>query len=112
MDGSRSNWAENLLRIAAHTQVVHHIPGRIRLRILPSALKLVRGMDVDKTLGALPGIKGVRINAVVGSVVLEYDSSKLPYNLWEQLRQLRKKPQLEGDLRELLKRLGQENSRA
>lgn len=106
MNGSRSEVVESLLRIAPHTVVVHHIPGRIRLRVLPSGLNVVRGVDVDSVIGSLPGIKGVRINATVGSVVVEYDSGKLPYSFWENMRQLRHKPQLAERLRESLQGLG------
>ena len=109
MDRSRPDLVENLLRIAPHTEVVHHIPGRIRLRILASGLNIVRGIDVEVVIGSLPGIKGVRINAIVGSVVVEYDSGKLPYSFWENMRQLRKTPQLADQLRERLQCLGLEN---
>lgn len=108
MEEPRPNLLENLLRIAPHTEVVHHIPGRIRLRVLLSGLNVVKGIDLEGMIGVLPGIKGVRINAIVGSVVIQYDSEKLPYSFWEQLRQVREKPQLVEQLREHLQcpRLG------
>ncbi len=105
MDGSGTNLMESLLGIAPHTEVVHHIPGRIRLRIMPSGLKAVRGMNFDSIIGALPGIESVRINAIVGSTVVKYDSGKLPYSFWEEMRQLRTKPQLAEQLREHLRNL-------
>jgi hypothetical protein len=109
MDGSRSNLIESLLRIAPHTEVLHHIPGRIRLRVLPSGLNVVRGIDIDGVIGVLPGIKGVRVNAIVGSVVVEYDSGELPYSFWENMRKLRKNPQFAEQMREHLQRLGLES---
>jgi len=108
MDGHRTDLMESLLTIAPHTEVVHHIPGRIRLRIMPSGLKVVRGMDFDSVIGALPGIESVRINAIVGSAVIKYDSGKLPYSFWEEMKQLRKKPHLVEQLKVHLNSLGLE----
>ena len=105
MDGSGSDLVENLMCIAPHTEVAHHIPGRIRLRILASGLSVVRRIDVRSVIGALPGIKSIRVNALAGSVVIEYDTGKLPFTLWESMLQLRNKPHLADQIREHLQSL-------
>jgi hypothetical protein len=99
---------DDLVFLAPHTEVAHHIPGRIRLRILPSGLTIVRRTNLQDILGNIPGIKRMRINSIVGSVVIEYDSTRLPYTFWESLNELRKKPELAADVIERLKSLWEE----
>ncbi len=94
---------ENLLLLARHTEVVHHIPGRIRVRVLPSALKALRETDIRSSLDSVPGVISLRVNAVVGSVVIEYDRSRLSFDFWENLRLLKKKPELAAEIKERLK---------
>ena len=109
MGGSGSNLVDDLMTIAPHTEVAHHIPGRIRLRILASGLDVVRRIDVGGAIGALPGIKSIRVNPLVGSVVIEYDTGKLPYGLWENIRKLRTEPQIAEQIREQLQSLSAGN---
>ncbi|MHC1743837.1 MAG: HMA2 domain-containing protein [Syntrophobacteraceae bacterium] len=78
MDRIDSQVVDNLLLLAPHTEIVHHIPGRIRLRVARSGIQLATRIDVQALLRAIPGILQVRVNPVVGSVVVDYDSQKLP----------------------------------
>lgn len=89
---------KSLLHLANHFDVVHHIPGRIRIRFLPSAIKAIRESDVTNLTESLPGLLNVRVNLVVGSVVIEYDGRMLPYELWENIGKLRKRPDLASDI--------------
>jgi hypothetical protein len=75
----------DLLLLARHTNIVHHIPGRIRLRLLPSVVKVAGGMDLDHLMNCLPGIIKTRVNTIVGSVVIEYDHKQLSPELWESM---------------------------
>ncbi len=85
MTDSVSETIRSLVLLTAHTTIVHHIPGRIRIRVLPSGVAIARRIDFDKVRAHLTGILGVRVNPVVGSVVIEYDSNRLSPKLWEDL---------------------------
>ncbi len=54
-------------------QVLHRLPGRLRLR-----LEKLRGNDalasvVSSRLAVVPGIRSVEVNPLTGSVLLQYD---------------------------------------
>ena len=93
---------DSLLLLARHTEVVHHIAGRIRVRLLPSALKTVRESNLQESINSIPGVLKLRVNPIMGSVVIEYDQKKLPFDLWESLRNLKKNPELFSKIRERL----------
>ncbi|MCU0589680.1 MAG: hypothetical protein MUF52_16215 [Syntrophobacteraceae bacterium] len=92
----------DLLLLAPHTEIVHHIPGRIRLRLGKSGLGVLARTDVETLLRHVPGIRSLRVNRLVGSLTLEYDESRLPHGLWERLAALRERPDLRGEVEEWL----------
>jgi hypothetical protein len=96
---------KNLLLLARHLEVVHHVPGRIRVRVLPSALKYVNKDEIEEMIRRIPGIISLKVNPIVGSVVIEYNKQKLPYDLWTSIGQLRRKPELSEDLKNRLEAL-------
>src|SRR5438105_1959701 len=58
------------------TQIAHHIPGRLRLRLPhmkgnPAMLEAVK-----QSLSPLPGVKQVEVKPTTGSVVVEYDAAR------------------------------------
>ena len=74
------------MQLRQHIKIAHHVPGRIRVRVMLSALKQLP--DIDPTiLESLQieaqGIKEVRINRVAGSAVISYDTAKIPQASWE-----------------------------
>lgn len=79
--------------------VVHHIPGRVRIKILPSGFRMAQDMDMDAMIQQIPGISQIRVNPVARSLVIEYDKNRLPYDLWEKMRQLRHNPRVEMEIR-------------
>jgi hypothetical protein len=99
----RSSVIADLLLIAPHTEIVHHIPGRIRLRLKRSGLDVIAKIDVESLMRGVPGIRSLRINPVVGSLTLEYDQKRLSYSLWEKLGALRNRPELRDQVEALLK---------
>ncbi len=105
MDRLDSGIVDSLLLLAPHTEIVHHIPGRIRLRVLRSGIALAAKTDLQAILSSIPGIRQVRVNPVVGSAVVEYDPQTLPYGLWERLAQLRLDPSLRPTLKQDLEAL-------
>lgn len=53
--------------------VAHQVPGRIRMKI-PAAKGNPELLEqIKQTFGGLPGIEGIEVNPVTGSVVLNYD---------------------------------------
>lgn len=105
MDRGDSRIVDTLLLLAPHTEIVHHIPGRIRLRVLRSGIQLAAKTDIQAILRAIPGIRQVRVNPVVGSVVVDYDSQTLPAPLWERLGKLRFDAALQSELKRDLEAL-------
>jgi hypothetical protein len=105
MQEVRTVLIQSLLRLAPHTQIVHHIPGRIRLRILPSGLAAVRGVNLEDIENNMPGILGIRVNRLIGSVVIEYDQNRLQSDFWESLSNLGKSPELAMGVEDRLRSL-------
>ncbi|MHC1728213.1 MAG: HMA2 domain-containing protein [Syntrophobacteraceae bacterium] len=97
----------NLLLLAQHTTIVHHIPGRIRLRISLAGAAIAAGIDLDELGSRVPGIRGIRVNALVGSVVIEYDRHRLPPDLWEDLAGISGNPEAACEIEERLALLRQ-----
>ncbi|OUD15029.1 HMA2 domain-containing protein [Thioflexithrix psekupsensis] len=73
--------------MTTYFHVVHHIHGRIRLRLSPSVLQHPIAKQADTLVQRVRSIRGildVRINLVVGSIVIEYDPDWIAPQLWEQ----------------------------
>ena len=88
-----------LVYLAPHTEIAHHTPGSIKLRLLWSGLAILDGIDLEAFIRAVPGILETRVRLLSRTVVIDYDQDRLQYNLWELLGQLKEAPQLEGSLR-------------
>jgi hypothetical protein len=102
-DPQGSSFIADLLLLAPHTEIVHHIPGRIRLRLKRSGIEVIARTDVENLMRNIPGILKLKVNPVVGSLTLEYDEKILSYSLWEKLGTLRTRPDLRQQVEELLK---------
>jgi len=97
---------EGLLSIVPHAAIAHHIPGRIRLKISLEGVKALNGrLDADDAL-RIPGILSARINRFARSIIIDYDATRLPYDLWERLGHIQERPEEAADvvkqLREVL----------
>jgi len=88
-----------ILDLALHTEIAHHVPGSIKLRFLWSGLSVFNGIDFEALMNSIPGILETRVRLISRAVVIDYDQDRLPHNLWEQIGQLKEKPQLARDLR-------------
>ncbi|WP_154724351.1 HMA2 domain-containing protein [Thiothrix nivea] len=77
-----------LLRLRQHLSIVHHIPGRIRLRLgmalWHSGAQLDRS-QLQRLLDGLEGIRDVRLNPAVASVTIEYNPKQVSPDDWETL---------------------------
>ncbi len=91
-DFSSLNFADlaDLLRHRVELGIVHHVPGRIRLRLGPALLEWAQARGVNPKqaavwLSTFPGVKGMRINAAAASLIIEYDARRLDPAGWETL---------------------------
>lgn len=96
---------ERLIEVAAHTGIVHHIPGRIRLKLRMSGLLPARNLDADDLVKYFEGILDARVNAASRSIVINYDEKVIAPELWERLVNGKKDPQQRGSVRQQLEKL-------
>ncbi|MFV0439636.1 MAG: hypothetical protein ACK5PS_19855 [Desulfopila sp.] len=78
-----------------YLRVVHHVPGRIRVKANWHGAKKLAKVDRDDlgaVIGKIPGIYGYRLNAKALSVIIEYDTATLPFDLWNEVGILAEKP--------------------
>ena len=79
---------EKIIRISSYLSKVHHIKGRIRVRVNPKIKDESSDITIDD-INSLPqkikGIKNIKINKIVGSITVTYDNDIFPYELWEDL---------------------------
>lgn len=79
-----------LLALRKHLSIVHHLPGRLRLRLGPALWGKTSSMDqglLNRLLESLDGIRDVRVNKAIASVVIEYDPQIVLPDDWDTLVQ-------------------------
>lgn len=84
------DWKKSLLVLRDFLVIAHHVPGRIRVRLLLSALPKLTALDLDPgMLAQLPnlikGITEVRINKVAGTAVISYQPDVFAPSVWSRL---------------------------
>lgn len=80
--------AEKLVELSHYFSIIHHIRGRIRVRVNPKIKHLgehIRLEDIESLPQKIQGINSLKINKIVGSLTIEYDHSIFPDHLWEDL---------------------------
>jgi hypothetical protein len=88
MNAAREFDMPALLALREHLSIVHHLPGRIRLRLgvaLWGAAARFERERFQDLLDGLQGIRQVRVNPAVASVVIEYDPGLVPPANWDTL---------------------------
>jgi hypothetical protein len=88
MSGASDLDVAMLLDMRSHLSIVHHMPGRIRLRLRPAmwgTASQVNRNVVRQIISQLEGVRDVRVNAAVASVVIEYDPKQVRPEQWETL---------------------------
>jgi hypothetical protein len=78
----------SFLVLRRHLKIVHHIPGRVRLRVGAAVFKELGNVDTglfDHILGAIDGIKEVRVNVGAASVVINYVPANIKPSWWDTL---------------------------
>lgn len=78
-----------LLRAGEVLAVAHHVPGRIRLKLVDdrAAAAVLAGTRFPEParLAAVAGVRAVRPNLLARSCVVEYDPAVLPPAAWTDL---------------------------
>lgn len=78
-----------------YLHIVHHVPGRIRVKAnWNGARKLagVKSSELEAVIAAIPGIVEYRINKKALSVIINYDPEIIPFSLWEAAGRLNHDP--------------------
>ena len=82
---------EKLQQFTTCIEIAHHIPGRIRMRLLLDELPALdtpieslvsRVRDFKDALEDSPGIRSIRVNALARSCTIEYDHRAIPFQAW------------------------------
>lgn len=82
--------AEKLVELAQYFTIIHHIKGRIRIRV-SSKIKEeqqnsnVTLSDIENLPQTIDGINKIKINKIVGSITIEYDHEIFKKELWDNL---------------------------
>lgn len=76
----------DLLALRSHVRLAHHLPGRLRIQVRQGvaatrALRLHAAAGEEALLQLLPGVRSIRVNALAGSLVVEYDPKRMPFTL-------------------------------
>ena len=79
-----------LIPLLEEAEIVHHIPGRIRLKFnhsIVTKLPKLNGIEkeIQKIANQIEAIKNIRLNLFAGSVVVQYDTDILPHDFWQQV---------------------------
>lgn len=82
------DWLGLLLPLRKHLDIAHHIRGRLRLRLALGGLAAIppgmaARLQAQDQWG--PAIRSVRVNLAALSVVIEYDSARIPQDWWPSL---------------------------
>lgn len=64
---------EELLAVKKYVSVVHHVEGRIRLKVDPAIMKDPVSKRLEEISASIPGVLDKRVNMLARSVVLRYD---------------------------------------
>ena len=60
----------------AKLKIIHQVPGRIRMKV-PSAKGKPEQLEAYKeVLSLIPGVEGIDVNPVTGSIILKYDADQ------------------------------------
>lgn len=80
--------SEQLVEMASYFTLIHHINGRIRVRV-SSKIKELGGditlQDIESLPQQIEGIDEIKINKLVGSITIKYNPKVFKKELWDKL---------------------------
>lgn len=102
--------AEDLHKVAEYFTLVHHTPGRIRLRASLKLKKKVSESDLDldslqNKIQNIPVIKNIKFNRLIGSLTLEYDAKLFEPSLWDSWLKGERLEEISQKLNKILKEI-------
>jgi hypothetical protein len=100
---------DRLIDLAAYAQIVHHVPGRIRLKVKLAGSFLAQDLEASDMTKYFDGILDARANAAALSIVIGYNTGIIAPNLWERLVNVKNDPSLRSSVKEELKRLSRKS---
>lgn len=74
-----------------HVRIVHHIPGRVRFKLLDLALDeegkalLGQAKQFEHALDGIRGVKSIRLNVLARSCTVEYDKAVIVPEAWQDV---------------------------
>ncbi len=77
-----------LPHILRHLQIVHHVRGRLRVRLMPGVMAFLprfNGGKPEAWLARIPGVVDLRLNLAAASLVIQYDAGRIAPQWWERL---------------------------
>lgn len=109
-NGKKYVLIDRLIDVASQTEISHHIPGRIRLKVKLSGLLLAQDLEVEYLTKYFNGILDARTNAAARSIIISYDKTVISPDLWERLVTVKNNPALRESVREALQSLSRPES--
>ncbi len=96
---------DRLIELASQSSIVHHIPGRIRLKVKLAALFRARDLDISELVNRFAGILDARANAAARSIIISYDTATIAPTIWERMVDGKDDPSKKESIRRELVRL-------
>lgn len=75
-------------QVVPYLCIAHQVGGRVRLKLDAAAMPALLnggGERLGRLFGALPGVRGIALNALARSCVVEYDNTVIPDAAWPDL---------------------------
>ncbi len=95
-----------LLKLAHYVEPLEHVSGRIKMRVpltnLSNVMTLIGGIDLERGVKAIPGLKGYNVNFWLRSATISYDPNVLSFDLWNDFCTIRENPSAERLIRDRL----------
>ena len=113
----------DISQVAEFFSIVHHIPGRIRIRVNVAKIPAIKkwadetplreflpNKNADENLiitllQSLPAVKNIKVNALIGSATIEYDKTLFAPSLWESWVRKENLAEIECCLNQMLQNL-------
>lgn len=83
---SADDWSR-LAGLLPHLRIVHHVRGRLRVRLLAGVLGWLAqwpNAAPETWLARWPGVTMLHLNKAAASLVIEYDARRIPPRWWER----------------------------
>lgn len=95
-----------LLKLAHYVEPLEHVSGRIKMRVpltnLSNVMTLIGGIDLERGVKSIPGLKGYNVNFWLRSATIRYDPNVLAFDLWNDFCTIRENPSAESLIRDRL----------